>query len=234
MKIRILILTVLLTIPALFNCKSAQAGSDEMEVRLVSVNKILSACKIQKFSTDNDTVQEINFSDNSNIRTIEGNKTTIDTQEEFLTAAYYNIKILPGEAQKVISAELPAGKEGALRLSAMWLTKLAENPENGLQYNKAIDLIIEKSSIDRESISNYYARSMQKKIYAMPLGEPLTDDEQKKAKELLLAYMVKPTTANAKAFKTFKFNLGISSPTKAVVISAFVKQVSEKVNSRLV
>lgn len=158
---------------------------------------------------------------------------TIDTPAEFLTAAYYSPIKISYKAQTAINSELPKGKTGAMRLASMWLTKMAENPEKAAKYKKALDIIMKKSGVNKYQIAKYYAKSMERKIYAMPLGEPLTPTEQNKVKNLLLAYMVKPTKANARAFKSYKFKLGMNLAEKSGTITAFVKKVSPKVNIQL-
>ena len=84
------------------------------EVRLMNVNRILKSCGFDKglFKNTNKIVDKVDMTDSYNICTLDKDSDTIDTKEEFLTAAYYNIKILPRKAQKVINAELPKGKTG--------------------------------------------------------------------------------------------------------------------------
>lgn len=89
----------------------------------------------------------------------------IDTAEEFVTAAYYSPISISPKAQAAIDKELPKDSEGAKRLGAMWMRKIAEYPENSANYNKAIDLICSKSNVTRTEITAYYAIAIEKLIF---------------------------------------------------------------------
>lgn len=186
---------------------------------------------INKYYSGHPKLDDIDVDVQLKVAKIEGDKDDVDTDLE--------ASIVLWIASPVKIQSLPQNELGAKRLCFDLLTKMAENPVAAVKYKQGIALVLKEAkekygvNVSHDDVTTFYATTMQKKIYAMPLGEPLTDDEQKKAKELLLAYMVKPTTANAKAFRRFKHELGLDSPYKAGAIVAFVEKISPKVNNRL-
>lgn len=161
---------------------------------------------------------------------IEGN-IGIDTETEAAIALWI--------ASPVKIQSLPQNELGAKRLCFDLLTKIAENPAAAVKYKQGITLVMKEAkekygvTLSLKDITDFYAETMRKKVYALPLGEPLTDDEQAKAKELLLAYMLNPTSKNAWAFKNFKNNLGSYNVEKSITLMDFVKKISSKVNIQL-
>ncbi len=230
-----LISSIIITATILSISSFGDLSARNNEVRLMNVNRILKSCGFDKglFKNTNKIVDKVDMTDSYNICTLDKDSDTIDTKAEFLTAAYDNINILPRKAQRIINRELPKGKTGAMRLASLWLQKKAENPEKAARYNKALNIIMKKTGVNKYQISRFYAKSMKRKIYAMPLGEPLTPTEQKKAKTLLLDYMVKPTRANARAFRDYKSFLSYGVPKKGDVLAAFVDKLSSGISLQL-
>ena len=202
------------------------------EVRLMNTTNILRnyGFKNGNFDSTADVALETAIDANVKYGSIEEDD-FIDTTEEFLTATYYSpIKITP-KAQAAIDKELPKGREGALRLGAMWLIKLAEEPENDLQYKKAIDMICAQSNVTRAEIDKYYAEAIRKKIYETPIDKVLTKDEQAQVRELFLAYMLNPTDKrmNEEFLKyviRLKFSTFPSSFKKVEPSLKFVEKIS--------
>jgi len=87
----------------------------------------------------------------------------IDTPEEFITAAYYSPVEISASARAAINRELPQGREGALRLGAMWLKKSAELPQNAGAYQRALSMIMQRSGVSAQEIRDYYVRTMTDK-----------------------------------------------------------------------
>jgi len=192
-----LIAAVLLTLLPVFSTTGAESDFSGMEVRLMNINNILRACKMHQFSNSSAIVADVDIGDNTGIASAEGEDSIIDTQEEFITAAYYNIKILPANAQKVISAELPKGKTGALRVAAMWMKKRAEEFDSG--YIKAIEIIKEKSGITESEINTFFAAAIEKEVMKQGkvyLGKYYSGEKLKDAVRPLVEYYINPTKEN--------------------------------------
>ena len=87
----------------------------------------------------------------------------IDTAEEFITAAYfYDLKTDDARIKRSIqraSHFLPKGKQGAMILGFIWLTKMKEKPQNSSAYEGALNKIAEKSGISVDIIRSSYANS---------------------------------------------------------------------------
>ncbi|MCB1174742.1 MAG: hypothetical protein KDK39_14325 [Leptospiraceae bacterium] len=128
---------------------------------------------------------------------------SIDSQEEFITAVYYSpIQISPA-AQSAIDRELPKGKEGALKLGAMWLKKsVDENTDSTSgKYTKALAIIQEKSGVSQSEILSYYRRSITAE--ALALGKKhfegrLSEAELKKAMAPVIAYYTETNPSRRK------------------------------------
>jgi len=163
---------------------------------------------------------------------------SINSLEEFLTVVFYSPLHYKGQI-KIIKKELPEGKTGALRLAAMWFFKIAEYPENREKYMNAVNLVLKMAkekhgvSVKLSDARKFYEEAIKEKIYATPLGEPLTVEEQKKVKELLLAYMIEPGKKTQRAFTDYKDYLNSYDVKKGVAMITFVKRISRWVNAEL-
>jgi len=133
----------------------------------LNANRVLSlyGFKGGNFDPSEDMVYDIETATAGRTSDIEGNKYLIDTQEEFLTAAYYcPVEIVDATAKIEIEKELPHTKQGAIKLVAMWLKKRAENLDNSANYLKIIDMIKEKSGLTYEDAKAYYDRAITVEI----------------------------------------------------------------------
>lgn len=220
---------------------AVQSGS-MTDVRLMNSSSIFKSCGytngVFEASIPNETKSELNFNDENDISLIEGNS-SIDTAEEFITAVYYSPIKLSASAKKSILAELPEGKTGALRVAAMWFFKIAESPENREKYMNAVNLVLKMSnekhgvSVTVSEARKFYEEAIREKIYSTPLGKPLTVEEQKKVKELLLAYMLEPGERTQSDFTDFKDTLNARNVSKGTALITFVKKISGRVNIQL-
>lgn len=190
-------------------------------------NVALKEYGIQKFNSGHPALDILSRSIKRDVGKIEGDS-IIDTDTEAAIALWI--------ASPVKIQTLPQNELGAKRLCFDLLTKMAENPAAAVKYQQAITMVLKEAkekygvNVSHDDVTTFYATTMQKKIYAMPLGEPLTPTEQNKAKELLLAYMVKPTNANAQAFRDFKDKISYSNSDKAKVLVNFMVSVSSRLS----
>ena len=204
------------------------------EIRLMNTTNVLKnyGFKDGEFRLGEDPIYKLPFKARVEYGKIE-EEASVDTQEEFLTAAYYSPIKIEYKAQAAIDKELPKGREGALRLGAMWLIKLAEKPENGLQYKKAIDMICAQSNVTRAEIDKYYAEAIRKKIYETPINSPVTKDEANQARELLLTYTLTPTEKNIRQFLGYQLQLALDDKNKSTALTSFVDKVSPAITFKL-
>lgn len=169
------------------------------EVRLMNVNNILKNYGFREgvYNSGDSANCKFNLLTQSTYGKIEEGA-SIDTAEEFLTAAYYSPIKIEYKAQAVIDKELPKGKEGALKLTTMWLKKCAEEDAcDGAQ--KAIDIIKTKSGLNDTDIRNYFVAAIEKEALAQGkkyLGKYYSNDELKYVVKPLIEYYMNPTKAN--------------------------------------
>lgn len=180
-----------------------------------------------KFNSSVKIVKDLDFSDDLATGEIEGNKSIIDTPEEFITAAYYTPVQITKVAQSKIEKELPHTKDGALQLASMWMKKWAIYPENGASYQKAIDLIKQKSGVNDAEIRDYYAASAEKEIMKIGkkhLGKFYSDAELKNSVlKPIIDYMLNPTVDGLKRINKFHDSL----VDNRLVFSAYGKVIDE-------
>jgi len=169
-----------------------------MNISSILKNYSFTSGKFDKFEAMAFT-PEMDSKIRTNVGSIEGNA-NIDTPEEFITAAYYSPIQISSKAQTAIDKELPKGKEGAFRLASMWLRKSAENPANKPGYMNALNIIMTRSNISIDEITNYYAKSIEKEIMAKgqkTMGRLYSKDELKNSVlKPLIDYYLNPTDAN--------------------------------------
>jgi len=230
-----LILLILLLTPA-----AAQSKTPGEEIKLPDIKKVMSAYEFKngEFNTSNKFVSEVMVDDETTIGVIE-NDTIIDSSEEFVTAAFFSQVKIPKNSQSIVDKEFPKNELGAKRLCALWLKKTAEYPENRTKYMNAIAIVKEKAKeqygaeISDESIREYYAEAMRKKIYGTPI-KLLTKDEQEKVRELLLAYFIDPSEKQGLKFKDFSYSIGIYNPKKGGIIAKFVGSISSELLAKII
>jgi len=81
----------------------------------------------------------------------------------------------------------------------MWLKKWAESTENAASYQKAIDIIKQKSGLNDTEIRDYYAGAIEKEILKygkQRLGKFYSKAELKSFLQPLINYYINPTDAN--------------------------------------
>ena len=121
------------------------------------------------FNTTANPVQELNFTDQNNIGSVEKDS-AIDTKEEFLTAAYFTPVDVKPSAKARIEQHLPKNKEGVLKLCNMWKLKMAELPGHRDKYATAIRLVRKLASekmginVSHNEVEAHYARSIENKL----------------------------------------------------------------------
>jgi hypothetical protein len=107
---------------------------------------------------------------------------------------------------------------------------MAEFPEKKKSYINAVNLVLKMAkenhqvSVTLSETQKFYEEAIKENIYSTLLGGPLTVEEQKKGRELLLAYMVEPASKNAWAFKNFKNNLGSYAVEKSITLMDLEKK----------
>lgn len=180
------------------------------EPRLMNISNVLSYYGFNggKFNSAVKIVKDLDFTDELATGEIEGNRSIIDTPEEFITAAYYTPVQITNVAKAKIEKELPHTKQGALELASMWMKKWAISPENGASYQKAIDIIKQKSNITDAEIREYYATAVEKEV--MKLGEKHLSKYYSETElrntilKPIIDYMLNPTTEGLKKIKEIK------------------------------
>ncbi len=191
----------------------AASSATGSEVRLMDTSSILRNYGFANGRFDIYEAMAITPEMDSRVRTsfgaIEG-KANIDSAEEFISAAYYSSIQISTRAQSAIKKELPQGKEGALRLASMWLRKRAEHPENRSGYMSALNIIMNRSRISMNEITDYYAASIEKEIVAKGkrrLGDRYSERELKNTVlRPIINYYVNPTDENLKNISRFGHN----------------------------
>ena len=153
---------------------------------------------------------------------------TIDTEPEAAIALWL-------ESPQQIET-LPRNELGVKRLCFDLYVRMAEFPDKKKSYLKAVNLVLKMAkekhgvSVKLTDARKFYEEAIREKIYATPLGEPLTVEEQKKVKELLLAYMLEPGERNAWTFRNFKDEISYSNTDKAKVIVNYMFKISYKLS----
>ncbi|MBN1523851.1 MAG: hypothetical protein JW904_05170 [Spirochaetales bacterium] len=158
---------------------SAQEVVIMTEITMLRVNSIIEkyGC-VEKgvYNRKADVVVDVEFEDTEKVYAIEGDEKVLDTPEEFVTAAWFaKVTIKDVKAAEEISKELPQGKEGALKLCAMWTKKWTEahfiefkseeaRKAQKESYLKIIDTIAKKNGISPAEINKYFAEAMKGEI----------------------------------------------------------------------
>jgi hypothetical protein len=119
-----------------------------------------------QFNSKESIVSDAEFEDTNNFFAIEGNKDSLDTPEEFITATYFSpVQIQNISYVKKIETELPHNdpKTAGLKLGAMWYKKMVElqfaDPSNTQQvanYKLAINTICTRTGVTLDAVKNFY------------------------------------------------------------------------------
>ncbi len=197
------------------------------EVRLMNVNNVLSAYGMtQGFVRGSPIIRNIPFSRMVEFGPIENNP-SIDTPEEFITAAFYSPIEVSASARAAINRELPQGREGALRLGAMWLKKSAEMPQNAGAYQRALSMIMQRSGVSEREIREYYVRIMTDTINAAGqryLGRYYTREQLVNTIcRPLVEYYSNPTTSNYNTLVQTGGSLGRERDNRMVHFLAMIR-----------
>jgi hypothetical protein len=204
--IAILSFALLLITPAL-------AGEPEL-MGAAESREILSYYGFQNgnFSIKNKKSAEINFLDENNVGSIEKGG-SIDTKEEFITAAYFTPVDIKPSAKARIEQHLPKTRAGVLKLCNMWKLKMAELPGHRAKYAAAIRLVrklaSEKMGIDvsSDAVDRYWVRAVDNKLDSLrPLIRELNEEEKQQAVKLTRAYLLNPSESNQKALSDYKYS----------------------------
>ena len=162
---------------------ATQSFGEKDETRMIDKVKLFNTMGFKKgFSPIEKIVSNATMNDENGITTIEGDADLIDTPEEFVTALYYSpIEIKDISIRKALQKELPQGKEGALRLCAMWLEKAVAtrfgNQTNEEKkklidnYDLIIKTLIKKQKLSQTEVDKYYKTAVVKQI------DELVDEE---------------------------------------------------------
>jgi len=233
-----LILLILLLTPA-----AAHSKTPGEEIKFPDTKKVLSAYgfKSGEFNTSDKIIELVSFNDcnEKRILDIDGDSGFADSSEELITQAWICPVKIPINSQSIVDKEFPKNELGAKRLCALWLKKTAEYPENRTKYMNATAIVKDKAKeqygaeISDESIREYYAEAMRKKIYGTPI-KLLTKDEQEKVRELLLAYFIDPSEKQGLKFKDFSYSIGIYNPKKGGIIAKFVGSISSELLAKII
>jgi len=194
-------------------------------------SKALKEWGVEKYYVGHPKLDDVDLKIDDKVGKIEEDKDITDTEPEAAIALWL-------ESPQQIET-LPRNELGVKRLCFDLFVRMAEFPDKKKSYLKAVNLVLKMAkekhgvSVKLSEARKFYEEAIKEKIYATPLGEPLTVEEQKEVKELLLAYMLEPTKANAKAFKDFKKGLGAKDPEKAGATVEFVEKISSEVTNVL-
>ncbi len=181
------------------------------EVRLMNVNSLLKyyGFKNAEF-TPGAKENRVVLASIATFGKIEKNA-SIDTPEEFITAAYYSPIQISKSAQSKIEKELPHSKDGALSLASMWMKKAAIYPENASSYRKVIELIKQKSNVSDAEISQFYSAAVEKEVMRLGkkhLGKFYSDAELKNTVlKPIVDYMVNPSPKGLTNIRNFQKSL---------------------------
>jgi hypothetical protein len=114
-----------------------------------------------KLKTTADIVNKIDEGIAKDVGSFE-NSEKLDSEEEFLSAAFYStLKVEKPEMQKIITEELSVGSNGGRKLGAMWLKKRVDM---GKPYDTALSYIEKQSNLTREQLLTYYRAAISSHI----------------------------------------------------------------------
>jgi hypothetical protein len=195
MRARLSIVLILLALAA-----AAQGSDPARTTTMLGTNNYLTYYGFTSgtYTYKSELVTKIAFSSRKEFGTIEGNA-TLDTPEEFITAAYFSpvqIQITDASIAAAIEKELPHTdqKISGDKLAAMWLKKRAEHTENVDSYRKAVDLIKAKTGVTDEEITTYYNEAIAQDVADTAREEfkPVVGKLPVAFNDTMLAALIKP------------------------------------------
>lgn len=193
-------------------------------------NVALKEYGVMNFSMSHPRIVELPLMTKVNVGKIEG-EAGIDTEPEAAIALWL-------ESPQQIET-LPRNELGVKRLCFDLYVRMAEFPDKKKSYLKAVNLVLKMAkekhqvSVTLSDARKFYEEAIKEKIYATPLGAPLTADEQKKVKELLLAYMIQPGKKTQNSFLDFSESIIYRNLKKADVIANFAYNISPELIGKL-
>ncbi len=174
---------------------------------------------------------QLDYEIESKVGRTEGDS-SIDTAEEFITAAFLSRVSLSESGRRDFDAELPTPGDGALRLCAMWLFKNAEYPARAQGYRTVLSLIRKKTAISDDAIVDYYMDALARRMGSLRI-EGLDSREEEHLRRLVLMYMMDPVnTPPAAEIRKFLARLTTLSPEKVKTALRFISAVSPVVAAR--
>ena len=197
------------------------------EIRLMNTTNVLRNYGFEngEFSVGKAPIYKLPFKTRVEYGKIEEGA-SVDTQEEFLTAAYYSPIKIEYKAQAAIDKELPKGREGALKLAVMWLKKYAEysNQENSnTRYDsalKGVEAVKKNSNLTDAEIRQYFTAYIEKEAFELGkknLGAYYSNAELKSVVHPIVDYYLNPTKDNLrKLYEAIKASKSPAHYTRVV------------------
>lgn len=166
----------------------------------------------------------------------------IDSDEEFLTAAFYSdISVEDENSKSVLTEELSVGRNGGILLGALWLKK---SVDTGSSYEEALSYIEKKSDITRDRMESYYRaaisseidrvtvlalKDIPKRYYDYVINEnDGKEGEKTNGIDLIKEYYMYPTQDNYKRLLQAVYHFGqkgLSSKRDLVRFKAFISVI---------
>jgi len=239
------IIFILILLTNLSETKVHACSSDEHHIeepRLINRELIYKSLGMKngKFDKNHKAVFFINGEPKKGIEKLEGNKSKIDTENEFLTMLFNNRNetlTMSPKAADVINKEIPTGKTGFLRISSMWLLGFAEKPTSKANNYKVLTFLSKYSGASIKEMEQYYAKAVKIKIRETNIssykGVFLTNKEKQKVKQLLYNYMVKPSNMNSNKYKNYKQYLLSINIKKSNLLTKWIEKISPLINIHL-
>ncbi len=158
--------------------------------------------------------------------------TTLDTAEEFITAAFLSRVSLSETRMREFEIELPKSGDGALRLCSMWLFRMAEYPARASAYRAVLSLIRGKTTVTDNAIVEYYMDALAGRLDSMRISG-LDPEEEARLRRLVVLHMMDPlNTPVAAELRAFIAGLKTLSPQKAQKALEFLHALSPAVAAR--
>ncbi|HSV98173.1 MAG TPA: hypothetical protein VLM75_14720 [Spirochaetota bacterium] len=174
---------------------------------------------------------QLDYEIESKVGLTEGDS-SIDTAQEFITAAFLSRVSLSESGRREFEAELPKSGDGALRLCAVWLFRMAEYPARAPAYRTVLNLIRKKTAITDNAIVDHYVDALTRRLDSMEI-DGLDPREEEHLRRLVLLYMMDPVNPPPAAdLREFMARLKTLSPKKAQTALNFLNELSPVVAAR--
>jgi hypothetical protein len=211
MKSKVIIVTIVLGFLLSFNCMPLHAAGEE---RLPDIMKLLVAygC-LENWQSryGSSLITKAKIFDNYDLASIEADTSLLDTPEELITVGYLSHTRTSFEVRGLIQDELPEGTVGGLRLTSMWLKKMAEHPENTTSYQKVINIIKRHLALTDAVIKEYFAKAVENEILKRGknyLAKWYSSSQLKESIcQPIIVYYIDPTKSNKDRIVSMGVNL---------------------------